>query len=184
MEKDDKDLDELLIQASAETVQNLMEIKKKIADIRKEEKLYYEIPQKLSVGVHCVNVCGVMVDIFTGNVSMNSIYRILMTQTAVMATSFFYTNKMKKDMPTFKKLNKQINDNMANYQKVVIKKYNKDKNINMNVDDLSDKEKQQKYNEIIFRSYVQKIVDKKLEEEPIEDAKVKKIGPKKDNNKH
>ena len=42
----------------------------------------------------------------------------------------------------------------------------------------------QKYNEIIFRSYVQKIVDKKLEEEPIEDAKVKKIGPKKDNNKH
>ena len=31
----------------------------------------------------------------------------------------------------------------------------------MNVDDLSDKEKQQKYNEIIFRSYVQKIVDKK-----------------------
>jgi len=184
MEKDDKDLDELLIQTSAETVKNLKNIRKKINTIYKEENLYYKVPQQMTTVIHCVNVCGVMVDIFSGNVSMNSIYRILTTQTAVMATSFLYSNKMKKDIPVLADLNHQIDDNMTRLEEITIRKYNQEENIDMDVDALSAKEKEQKFNQIIFKSYLQKIVDKKLEDEPIEEGKVKKIGPKKDNNKH
>jgi len=63
-----------------------------------DELVHYQIPYDLAVIIHIVNIGGLVVDIFTGNLDgTRAIYRLAATKSAVWVTSFLYDKKMAND---------------------------------------------------------------------------------------